>query len=88
MLQKCVLGGYWKASILEQGSFGLISEAVSPGFDYRDMKIAKPEALQLQFPHLLGILAHREHSFSLSVNSDSCLIVNTDYRLNVNTFPK
>ena len=52
MLQKIVPGGYWKASILKQGTFGLLSEAVSPGFDYRDMTIAKPGMLQLQFPHL------------------------------------
>ena len=52
MLQKVVPGGYWKASVLKQGTFGLLSEAVSPGFDYRDMTIATPNELQLQFPDL------------------------------------
>jgi len=52
MLQQVVPGGYWKASILKQGAFGLLSEAVSPGFDYCDMTIAKPEEFQLQFPDL------------------------------------
>ena len=50
LLQKVVLGGYWKASILEQGTFGLISEAVCPGFDYSDMRIATPDQLRLSFP--------------------------------------
>lgn len=52
VLQQVVLGGYWKASVLQQGTFGLLSEAVSPGFDYHDMTIAKPDALKLQFPDL------------------------------------
>jgi len=51
-LQLLVKGGYWKASILESGEFGLLSEAVTPGFDYKDMTIALPEMLQTQFPHL------------------------------------
>ena len=50
LLQKVVLGGYWKASILEEGTFGLISEAVCPGLDYSDMSIATPEQLRLSFP--------------------------------------
>lgn len=52
VLQKLVKGGYWKASILEQGEFGLLSEAVSPGFDYNDMTIATPSALRAEFPDL------------------------------------
>jgi len=51
-LQLLVKGGYWKASILQQGEFGLLSEAVAPGFDYSDMTIAKPDELQMQFPHI------------------------------------
>ena len=34
-LQQVVKGGYWKASILEQGTFELLSEAVSPGLIIR-----------------------------------------------------
>lgn len=51
-LQLLVKGGYWKASVLEKGEFGLLSEAVSPGFDYTDMTIAKAEVLRESFPHL------------------------------------
>jgi predicted cupin superfamily sugar epimerase len=52
LLQLMVKGGYWKASALEKGDFGLLSEAVSPGFDYDDMTIAEPDVLRNQFPHL------------------------------------
>ncbi|WP_367608306.1 hypothetical protein [Legionella sp. W05-934-2] len=34
---------------------------------------------------LMRIIAHREHRLSRNVNSDCRLIVNTNYRLNVNT---
>jgi predicted cupin superfamily sugar epimerase len=51
-LQLLVKGGCWKTSVLEAGEFGLISEAVSPGFEYEDMAlITKPE-LQTRFPKL------------------------------------
>ena len=50
--QLLVPGGYWKAAVLEKGEFGLIGEAVAPGFDYRDMEIATPELFQAQFPDL------------------------------------
>ena len=59
-LQLTVPGGYWKASELVSGDWGLISEAVSPGFDYRDMTLATPHwleqlpaAMQLQLRHLI-----------------------------------
>jgi predicted cupin superfamily sugar epimerase len=52
VLQKEVKGGYWKASILKAGEFGLLSEAVSPGFEYRDMTFATAEMLQAQFPRI------------------------------------
>lgn len=52
-LQKLVEGGWWKASVLEQGEFGLISEIVSPGFDYADMTIGTYELLSRQFPQLI-----------------------------------
>lgn len=52
VLQKVVPGGYWKASCLKQGSFGLLSEAVSPGFDYRDMQLATASELHAEFPLL------------------------------------
>jgi predicted cupin superfamily sugar epimerase len=51
-LQLLVRGGCWKASELASGEFGLISEAVAPGFDYADMELATKETLQNQFPQL------------------------------------
>ena len=58
VLQKAVPGGHWKASFLEQGTFGLLSEAVSPGFDYREMTIAKPDDLRLKFPEIWDRISH------------------------------
>ena len=42
----------WKASQLMDGSagFGLISEAVSPGFDFADMALGTQQQLSEQFP--------------------------------------
>jgi predicted cupin superfamily sugar epimerase len=49
-LQLAVTGGTWKASHLETGEFGLISEAVAPGFEYEDMTLGRRDALLAQFP--------------------------------------
>lgn len=51
-LQLHVPGGIWKASRLLNGphGFGLISEAVSPGFDFADMEMADQGKLTAQFP--------------------------------------
>ena len=49
-LQLIVHGGCWKATELVSGEFGLISEAVSPGFDYEDMELAEAETIKNQFP--------------------------------------
>lgn len=51
-LQMHVPGGIWKASRLLQGEhgFGLISEAVSPGFDFADMEMGDRRKLIAQFP--------------------------------------
>lgn len=51
-LQLTVPGGVWKASRLAEGphGYGLISEAVSPGFDYADMTLAECGDLQAQYP--------------------------------------
>lgn len=52
----CVPGGYWKASQLlsdhsnDQPGFGLITEAVAPGFDFDDMTLAEYPRLVQQFP--------------------------------------
>jgi hypothetical protein len=49
-LQLAVKGGTWKASHLEAGDYGLISEAVSPGFEYTDMALGQRKALLAAFP--------------------------------------
>ncbi|MEE4659939.1 MAG: cupin domain-containing protein, partial [Halieaceae bacterium] len=45
-----VRGGTWKASHLPEGDYGLISEAVAPGFEYEDMTLGKRDSLLQQFP--------------------------------------
>jgi predicted cupin superfamily sugar epimerase len=55
--QLLVPGGYWKAAVLESGEYGLLGEAVAPGFDYRDMEIAQAPEIQRQYPHLWETLA-------------------------------
>ncbi|MGC6369817.1 cupin domain-containing protein [Pseudomonas sp. K2I15] len=52
LLQLHVPGGIWKASRLMNGAsgYGLISEAVSPGFDYADMEMSNRQKLTAQFP--------------------------------------
>jgi hypothetical protein len=51
-LQLHVPGGIWKASHLLDGSagYGLISEAVTPGFDFADMAMGDRQKLTAQFP--------------------------------------
>jgi predicted cupin superfamily sugar epimerase len=51
-LQLTVPGGIWKASSLGAGpaGYGLVSEAVSPGFDYADMTLGERDALAGRFP--------------------------------------
>ena len=54
VLQLAVPGGTWKASHLPAGDYGLISEAVAPGFEYEDMTLGARQTLQALFPQ------HRE----------------------------
>lgn len=59
-LQLTVAGGIWKASRLTSGGshrYGLISEAVSPGFDYADMTLGETAGLLAQFPQHRAIIA-------------------------------
>lgn len=56
VLQLLVPGGWWKASRLCAGAYGLISEAVSPGFEYVDNEIASMDSVQRNFPKLQHIL--------------------------------
>lgn len=62
-LQLTVRGGVWKASHLPAGSYGLISEAVAPGFDYADMALGERDDLLAAFPeHAAEIRAFtRDH---------------------------
>ena len=65
-LQLLVPGGVWKASELlaEDGNapgWSLISEAVAPGFDYRDRTLIDADAMIREHPDLadsLGYLVH------------------------------
>ena len=50
--QLLVKGGVWKISILQEGSYGLLSEAVCPGFEYADNELAGLELVQARFPEL------------------------------------
>lgn len=63
VFQMTVPGGYWKTSFLTDDEYGLISEAVVPGFDYRDRELATLETISQLFPDLATeltpyILAH------------------------------
>lgn len=49
-LQLTVPGGFWKASQLVCGEFGLISEAVCPGFDYDDHAMARADEIKQRYP--------------------------------------
>ncbi|MGH1374179.1 MAG: cupin domain-containing protein [Cellvibrionaceae bacterium] len=62
-LQLAVKGGTWKASQLEQGNYGLLSEAVCPGFEYQDMQLGEASRLLAQFPQ------HRQQILALLPNS-------------------
>jgi predicted cupin superfamily sugar epimerase len=52
-MQMMVKGGTWKASkmsTLGKYGYGLIGEAVAPGFEYADMQLGKTAILLKQFP--------------------------------------
>jgi len=51
-LQLLVKGGDWKASFLASGEFGLISEAVSPGFEYADTALVTQQQVQARSSQL------------------------------------
>lgn len=51
--QLIVKGGCWKASELIEGEYGLLSEAVSPSFEYEDMALASTKIIEQNFPDLL-----------------------------------
>lgn len=64
-LQLLVPGGHWKASeliidsnALEGENWGLISEAVNPGFDYADMRLASEALMREQYPRIFAEIQH------------------------------
>lgn len=60
LLQLTVKGGVWKTSQLLPGNhgYGLISEAVAPGFDYADMTLGTEENMRSQFPQHWEAIKH------------------------------
>jgi len=51
-LQMLVTGGTWKATVLEEGEYGLLSEVALPAFDRQDREFATVTRIQQLFPHL------------------------------------
>ena len=65
VLQLTVPGGVWKASeIPSDGShgFGLISEAVTPGFEYDDMTLGYHDLLTARFPQHEALVKRLSHA--------------------------
>ncbi|RMH31260.1 MAG: cupin domain-containing protein [Nitrospirae bacterium] len=56
-LQIVVSGGTWKATVLEAGEFGLISEVAVPAFDSRDREFGTGDRIRRLFPSLWSELA-------------------------------
>ncbi|RMH04253.1 MAG: cupin domain-containing protein [Nitrospirae bacterium] len=56
-LHLIVPGGYWKATILEWGEYGLLSEVAIPAFEFRERTLATPDMIRQRFPHLWSQLA-------------------------------
>ena len=59
-----VKGGTWKASEVPadgQAGYGLITEVVSPGFDYADMTLGKRALLGAEFPQHLDVIERLTH---------------------------
>lgn len=55
-LQLLVPGGWWKASELTTGEYGLVSEAVCPGFDFADHEMGDRAQLTTRHPNLCDAL--------------------------------
>ena len=51
-----VPGGTWKATVLEHGEYGLLSEVAVPAFDCRDREFLTVARTQQLFPHLQSTL--------------------------------
>ncbi len=67
-LQVLVKGGTWKAAVLSPGyEYGLLSEAVSPGFEYIDMKVGQQGELLKLFPQHADIV--KRYSYACPVSN-------------------
>ena len=65
VLQLTVPGGVWKASEIPSDGphgFGLISEAVTPGFEYDDMTLGYPEQMLVSFPQHEELIQRLSHA--------------------------
>ena len=63
-LQLAVKGGTWKASRLNENGtygYGLIGEAVAPGFEYQDMTLAQREIMCGHFPQHTDLIRKLTH---------------------------
>lgn len=60
VMQLMVPGGVWKASKLKEGlsGYGLIGEAVAPGFDFDDMQLGDYATMLASFPQHKSIIDH------------------------------
>jgi predicted cupin superfamily sugar epimerase len=47
-----VKAGFYKATTLINGDYGLLGEAVAPGFEYVDNQTFSDEGMADKFPHL------------------------------------
>lgn len=64
VLQLTVPGGVWKASQIPNDGvygYGLISEAVSPGFEYADMTLGYADDMLRWFPQHAGLVNELSH---------------------------
>ena len=61
-LQLAVSGGVYKAAELEHGEFGLVSEAVAPGWEMEDMVVINKRELMEKFPQHKSIILRLAHS--------------------------
>ncbi|MFT6989140.1 MAG: purine nucleoside permease/predicted cupin superfamily sugar epimerase [Paraglaciecola sp.] len=63
-MQMLVKGGTWKASKTSTDGkygYGLIGEAVAPGFEYADMQLGKKAMLLKQFPKHIQLIEELSH---------------------------
>jgi predicted cupin superfamily sugar epimerase len=64
VMQMMVKGGIWKASqipINGEYGYGLIGEAVAPGFEYSDMQLGEQASLIAKFPQHQSLIEKLTH---------------------------